>query len=132
MKDGIYEEYEFWDNWIGTGIFDKKYLTDIFRSKITKNYLVVNNEITGILIYKKKFGIYIIDLLSKNYNSKCKGIGKMFINFLKQKIKGKIILSDDSGIPNYYINLGFSKTRNFFYKFLLNDFEDDIYILSIS
>ena len=128
----ICKESDYWNNWIGPEQFDNEYLEPIFNYKIKKLFLVSDNyNIEGILIYKKIFRIYVIKLLSKKSKSIIKGVGKMFINYFKKNFRGKIILSDDSNIPNYYSNLGFKKTNKYFYKWLLNDYNDDVYELYI-
>ena len=52
--------------------------------------------------------MYKIILIAKREKSDIKGVGKKFVRFLQRRISRSIlILVDDSGIPDYYTELGF-------------------------
>jgi len=123
----ISSEIEYWDNWIGSGEFDMEYLEKQFTTKHKKLFLYSDSHIEGFLIYKKVFGIYLITLMAKRKNSAVKKIGKQFLDHFKTG--NTLLLADDSDIPNYYSNLGFTKTNRRYYKWLLNDYKADIYVL---
>ena len=116
-------DINYWDQWIGTGIFDYHYLKKVFSNK---NHIVLTYEDKGVLVYKKIpwTNKYKILLLAKKGGVQEKGIGKTFMRYLEIVLKGNIlILSDDTDIPNYYEKLGFSKISkyHYYYKWLLRD-----------
>ena len=123
--------FEFWDTWIGKEEFESNFLKK--QLKFKKLVAIENGNLEGVFIYKKMrfMKIYKILLMAKKYNSNKKKIEKLFLNYFIKKYKGKLLLSDDSQIPNYYTKLGLKKTNNWLYKFLLNDWHFDIYTKNI-
>ena len=121
----------YWNKWIGNGIFNKNYLECVFRHPQSIILIAVENkQIQGLLVYCKiKYTRkYIITLLAKPYNSTIKGIGKLFITYLSYILQGNILLIiDDSEIPNYYTNLGLSKTNHYWTKWIIQEYSKDIY-----
>ena len=80
----------------------------------------VYDNLEGILIYRKlnniknhfcKINYSSITLLAKKINSNHKWLGKNMIDFFRIRLneKTKVILADDTDIPNYYTKLGFKK-----------------------
>lgn len=111
--------YKFWNLFIGDGEFCTEFLERAFSFERQHYFLLLDednkNQIEGILVYEKIYGksIYKIILIAKREKSHIKGVGKKFVRFLQRRIsKSILILIDDSGIPDYYTELGFFICNN--------------------
>ena len=109
---------DYWNSFLGDDEFCMEFLKSTFSFKRRQHYLLlINNRdsIEGIVVYEKipYLRIYKILLLAKRPQSKIKGIGKKFFDFLQRRLRKSIlILIDDCGIPDYYPKLGFSIIRD--------------------
>ena len=134
----------FWNQFIGEDCFDLEYL----HSELNNPYnniliaydinLKVYDNLEGILIYRKlnniknnfcKINYSSITLLAKKINSNHKWLGKDMIDFFRIRLneKTKVILADDTDIPNYYSKLGFKKENKNKYKKILDEYDRNIY-----
>ena len=111
--------YKYWNNFIGDGEFHENFLKQTFSFERQQYFLLLDednkNQIEGILVYEKipQKSIYKIILIAKREKSDIKGVGKKFVRFLQRRISRSIlILVDDSGIPDYYTELGFFICNN--------------------
>tara|TARA_B100000902_G_scaffold399984_1_gene474242 strand:- start:3918 stop:4361 length:444 start_codon:yes stop_codon:yes gene_type:complete len=111
--------HEYWNRFIGDEEFCQDFLKQTFSFERQHYFLLLDennkNQIEGILVYEKIPGksIYKIILIAKREKSDIKGVGKKFIRFLQRRISRSIlILVDDSGIPDYYTELGFFICNN--------------------
>ena len=144
----IRNNINFWDSWIGKDIFDYEFLEQTFLDlnnkillafeKNNDNIYNINNNLEGILIYNNFDNLfYNIILLAKRFNSKTPKVGKKIINKIYNLLSYNLdfinyfVLTDVSDIPNYYINLGFTKTENEYIKKLLDNYDDDIYFIKL-
>lgn len=128
--DNSCSSIDFWDQWIGEDEIDYRYLSKHINNNHKTLILIDSkNTIEGVLIYDQVWcsNIYRIYLIAKRNNSTLKGVGKEFIQYFGDHFHGRIILSDDSEIPNYYEKLGFSKDESYYYKYLLNDWDFPLY-----
>lgn len=104
---------DYWNRFLGDDEFCMDFLKSTFSFMTRQHYLLFINSrdsIEGIVVYEKipYLRIYKILLLAKRPQSKIKGIGKKFIDFLEKRLRKSIlILIDDSDIPDYYRKLGF-------------------------
>ena len=134
----------FWNQLIGEDCFDLEYL----HAELNNPYnniliaydinLKVYDNIEGILIYRKipnlkdyfsKINYSSITLLGKKINSNHKWLGRNMIDFFRKRLneKTKVILADDTDIPNYYNKLGFKIENKHKYKKILDEFDRNIY-----
>ena len=114
-----YFDANFWHTFIGYNKIELDYLQEIFsifhhKFNTRNEYLLLfkSQELVGIVVYSKlPFNSFKIMLVAKNKNCTHKGVGQLLFDFLeKHLICGTFLLVDDSGIPDYYHKLGFSKS----------------------
>ena len=134
----------FWNQFIGEDCFDLEYLHNELNNPYNNIVIAydinikVYDNLEGILIYRKlynlknnfsKINYSSITLLAKKINSTHKWLGKRMIDFFRMRLneKTKVILADDTDIPNYYTKLGFKKENKYKYKKILDEFDRNIY-----
>ena len=144
IYDTLLKNSLFWNQLIGENCFDLEYLHDEL-THINNHILLafdpnlrVYDNIEGILIYRKipnlkdyfsKINYSSITLLGKKINSNHKWLGRNMIDFFRKRLneKTKVILADDTDIPNYYTKLGFKIENKHKYKKILDEFDRNIY-----
>tara|TARA_B100001248_G_C27256067_1_gene396144 strand:+ start:307 stop:816 length:510 start_codon:yes stop_codon:yes gene_type:complete len=131
---------KFWNKWLGINEFDIEFLKETFADYNNKIYICCdsNKDIQSIAIYNNYQDLfYNLILLAKKHNSNYKWLGKKILRELNKKLINNknnirfIVLTDVSDIPNYYKRLGFSLTNNKYLRKLLDNFEDDLYVIEI-
>lgn len=138
--DHVRNNISFWDKWLGKDQFDIDFIKETFTD-YNNNILICHNQekkIEGVAVYtNNQDTFYNLILLAKKHNSQHKWLGKKILKKLNDILIDNpyqirfIVLTDVSDIPNYYTRLGFYLTDNQYLKELLDNFEDDLYVIEI-
>ena len=136
QKNSIqYFDATFWNCFINNRNIDMEYLHEIFTQSHEKfntnnNYVLAfkNNQLIGILVYSVlPCNVFKIMLIAKKDDTTLKRIGHSLLSYLETQLEsGTFVLIDDSGIPNYYSNMGFSKSNGFI-NYIFGDYESPSY-----